>query len=91
MPLLLVQCSPVITLCLGSIGMAVISGQFHKGTLGKLPFHGYFPKILLKNSMIKNFESHMTVLYPICTITKCVIKGLQFKWYQQIIWGILEI
>ena len=47
----LLQCSPFITLYLGSIGMdhiernRVIKGQFSKVIIGKFPFHGHFPVI----------------------------------------------
>ena len=46
-----VQCSPLVLLYLGSIAMdrviseLFIKGQFYKGIIGKLPFHGHFPII----------------------------------------------
>ena len=46
-------------------------GQLYKGIIGKLPFNGHFPIIILSNSMVKKSGSHnMTMIYP------SVIKGL---------------
>ena len=73
----IMQCSPFITLCLGSIGInCVIRVSFCKGII--LPwnftkeFHGHFSIISLLNSMVKNLgATTWPDHFQICVIMRC--------------------
>ena len=72
---MVVHGSPLITLCLGSIGMDhVINVSCYKGTMfqrnyRKMTIYGHFPISPSKNTVVKKFGSNkMTMLYPIHVI-----------------------
>ena len=87
--LIKIQCSPFITLCLSSIGIGMdcfICESCYKGTILQ---RNYRTMTILwsfsYNSFVKfhgtKLGSHsMTVLYQICVIMRCVIKGFHCNW-----------